>query len=209
MMTEHTNTNINYNYDYDDKNTVEEYNNRQLSLFDEVDDYTAESIIKQIIKWNREDKGIPIEQRKPIIFNIYSFGGSVPAGLAIIDFIQTSITPVYTVNVGVCYSMAFHIFIAGNKRFSFPNSSFLLHDGSTFSYDSTHKAIDRMEFEKGQTEKRIRELVIGSTNITLKLYEENSRKEWYFYADEAKKLGVTDYIIGADCDINTVINKYT
>lgn len=66
-----------------------------------------------------------------------------------------------------------------------------------------------MEFEKTQTEKRIRELVIGCTNITSKLYGENLRKEWYFYADEAKKLGVTDYIVGVDCDINAVINKYT
>lgn len=120
-MSEYINTNINYNYDYDDKNTADEYSNRQLTLFDEVDDYEAENIIYQITKWNREDKGKPIEQRKPIIFSIYSLGGSVPAGLAIIDFIRASITPVYTVNVGVCYSMAFHIFIAGKKRISFPN----------------------------------------------------------------------------------------
>jgi hypothetical protein len=29
--------------------------------------------------------------------------------------------------------------------------------------------------------------------------------EWYMFADEAKELGVTNFIIGEDCDIDEVI----
>lgn len=201
------NINTNFNYCYEDKLSFENIENRHLELFDEVDDCAANGIIYNIMNWNREDKGKPIEERKPIIFTIYSYGGSVPAGLAIIDIIRASETPVYTVNVGVCYSMAFHIFLSGVKRYCLSNSSFLLHDGSTFNYDSTHKAIDRMEFEKNHTEKRIKDFVIANTNITEKLYDKNLRKEWYFYAEEAKNLGVVEYIIGKDCKLDEIINK--
>ena len=41
--------------------------------------------------------------------------------------------------------------------------------------------------------------------ITEKEYSKKYRVEWYMYADEAKKNGFVDYIIGEDCSLDDII----
>lgn len=153
---------------------------------------------------NREDMGVAREDRKPIILYVTSNGGDVDAGFALIDVILSSETPVYVINQGYQYSMGFLIGLAGHKRFAMPHAKFLMHDGSQFIYNSGAKAQDQMEFNK-RMEERIKQYVLSRTEITSEMYDSQMRKEWYMFADEAKKLGVTDYIIGEDCTINDII----
>jgi ATP-dependent Clp protease protease subunit len=174
-------------------------------LQESVDSCTANEIIYHILRYNRLDKGTPIEQRKPIVLYIASPGGSVVDGFGLIDAILMSETPVYTVNQSMCYSMAFLIFIAGRKRYSMKHSTFLCHDGSSFAYDSMSKLKDRMEFETGQMEEKTKQYIIAQTDITDELYQEKYRKEWYMYADEAKQYGIVDYIIGDDCKLEEIL----
>ena len=114
-------------------------------------------------------------------------------------------TPVYTVNLGIAYSMGFLIFIAGQKRFSMPSATFLCHDGASGGFDSMNKLNDCIEFETGQMEQHTEEYVLERTGISKKQYRDNQRKEWYFYPDEAKKLGVVTHIVGKDCTIDEII----
>lgn len=100
--------------------------------------------------------------------------------------------------------MGFLIGLAGHKRFAMPHAKFLMHDGSQFIYNSGAKAQDQMEFNK-RMEGRIKQYVLSRTEITSEMYDSQMRKEWYMFADEAKKFGVTDYIIGEDCTINDII----
>ena len=86
-----------------------------------------------------------------------------------------------------------------------PSSTYLLHDGESFAYDSVSKLKDRMEFELGQMEEYIKKYVISRTNIGEKTYAKNYRKEWYFYPTEAKNYGVVTHIVGEDCDIDEII----
>ena len=81
----------------------------------------------------------------------------------------------------------------------------VLHDGSSYAYDSIGKLKDRMEFELGQMEERIKKYVVSRTNIAEKMYVKNYRKEWYFYPEEAKNLGVVTHIVGIDCDIDEIL----
>ena len=67
------------------------------------------------------------------------------------------------------------------------------------------KLKDRMEFELGQMEQYIREYVVSRTNITEDEYIKNYRKEWYFYSEEAKNLGVVTHIVGKDCDVDEIL----
>lgn len=182
---------------------IKELSQRKLFITDEICFDTTSDIIKNILQYNREDRGKTNDERKPIVLYISSPGGSVEAGMQLIDVIRESKTPVYIVNTGICYSMAFLIFLCGDKRFSMKSSTFLMHDGSLSTFDSAKKAQDLMRFND-RVESRIKEYVLQTTNITDDLYEEKSRVEWYMFADEAKELGIVDYIIGEDCDIDEV-----
>lgn len=177
---------------------------RKLFISTNICQETVDDAIRHIMQINREDMGIAIKDRKPIILYVTSNGGDVDAGFALVDVILSSETPVYVINQGYQYSMGFLIGLAGHKRFAMPHSKFLMHDGSQFVYNSGAKAQDQMEFNKKQ-EERIKQYVLSRTKITSEMYDSQMRKEWYMFADEAKTLGVTDCIIGEDCTINDII----
>ena len=191
----------NINYCLEDIFTLEDIENRRIYLNCDIDSKAAEHAVYYILRYNR----IPVEERKPITIYLNSKGGSVTAGFAIIDAMIHSKTPVHTVNLAECYSMGFLIFIAGEKRYAMPSSTYLCHDGSSYAYDSMGKLKDRMEFELGQMEERIKKYVVSRTNIAEKMYVKNYRKEWYFYPEEAKNLGVVTHIVGIDCDIDEIL----
>lgn len=194
-----------YNLCYEDKFQHEDVENRQLFLNGEINQNTIDGIAYHIFRYNRLDKGIPVEERKPIFVYINSEGGVVSDGYCIIDAICTSKTPVYTVNIGLCASMGFLIYIAGKKRYSMPHSEFLMHDGSTMGFDSTAKMKDRMDFETGQLEKMNKDYITSHTKISEKLYKQKYRCEWYFLPAEGKDIGVVDYIVGEDCEIEEIV----
>lgn len=195
-----------FNYSYDDKFVMEDLEQyRHLFINCDIDESVINTINYQIIRYNIIDKDIPKDKRKPIYLYINSLGGSVSDGFGVIDAIISSITPVYTINIGIAASMGFYVFIAGHKKFAMPHSEFLMHDGSMASTSSTLKAKDQIEFVSGQLEDMIMEYVGEHTKITEDVYKEKQRVEWYMLADEAKKYGVTDYIVGKDCTINDIL----
>lgn len=161
-------------------------------------------IIDGILEYNRQDVGIEPSERKPIILYIDSNGGEVEEGFELIDVIQSSKTPVYTVNMGYQYSMGFLVGLAGHKRFATKNARYLMHDGSSFIYGSTTKVRDQTEFINA-SERRIKEYILSRSKLTSEEYDAKLRVEWYMFADEAKEHGFTDYIIGVDCDIDAII----
>lgn len=183
---------------------VKDLQQRKLFLNLNIDAFSIGDIVRHIMQYNAEDKGIAPEERKPILLYLTSNGGSVDAGFELIDVIKSSKTPVYTINLGYQYSMGFLIGLAGHKRFATPNAKFLMHDGSSFVWDSGAKVQDRMEFQK-KVEERIKSYVMQNSNVSSEEYDSKFRVEWYMFADEAKEKGFVDYIIGNDCDINEII----
>lgn len=177
---------------------------RKLFLNGSIDQFSIHEIVKHILQINREDFGKEASQRKPILLYVTSNGGEVDAGFELIDAIQCSKTPVYTINLGYQYSMGFLIGIAGHKRYATRNAKFLMHDGSNFIYNSGAKAQDQMEFNK-KVEERIKQFIIGRSNLSSDEYDSKLRVEWYMFAHEAKERGFVDYIIGEDCDVDEVI----
>lgn len=194
-----------YNLCYEDKFDIEDNEGRRIYLNCEVDEGVVDGAVYHILRYNRLDKDIPVEDRKPIIIYINSPGGSVSDGYSLIDAIRISKTPVYTVNLALCASMGFLIFIAGHKRYAMPHAEFLMHDGSTMGYDSTAKMRDRMEFETVELEKETRKYIMSRTKIDEALYDAKYRCEWYFLPKTAKEIGATDYILGEDCSIDEII----
>lgn len=193
-------------YSLDDCFYLKDLKQRKLFLEDDICQETVSEIAKNILQINADDKAenISLKDRKPIFLYISSNGGNADDGFALIDIIENSITPVYTINLSYNYSMAFLIGLAGHKRFATKNAKFLMHDGSNFLYSSSAKIKDQMTFQN-EVEKRIKNYVLNKTNITEKEYNKKYRIEWYMFADEARRLGVIDYIVGEDCKLDDII----
>ena len=166
------------NYGLDDNDELYDRENRTLFLNNEVNEDVFDSLVYMIMKYNRDDKGKPIEERTPIKIYINTPGGSVSDGFGLIDAIIASNTPVYTINQATCYSMGFLIFLAGDKRFSMPNATFLCHEGSGFSFGAISKIKERLEFETIQMEKHIMDYIVSRTNISEELYKANYKTEY-------------------------------
>lgn len=193
------------NMSWSDIYDIEDIEERRLYISSDIESDVIDNIAYHILRYNRIDKDIPVEERKPIILYLFTPGGEVDAGWGLIDTILASKTPVYTVNQGMCASMGFLIFLAGHKRLTMPSAQFLMHDGSTSGWDSTAKMKDRIEFETVQLEQMTKKYIISKTKIDDKLYDEKYRVEWYMLPQEAKRYGICDLIVGEDCTIDDII----
>ncbi len=168
---------------------------RKIILNAEINDNIVERVILQIIKFNDEDKDIPREKRKPVEIYIHSNGGDVITGMALCSIIKNSITPVYTIVVGIAASMGGLILMSGQKRFALsPFSTILIHDGYCQVVSSGKKAKQTMDFYS-QLDKKTKQFILENTKITEEIYEEKASDEWYFMAKEAIELGLIDEII--------------
>ena len=134
------------NIGYFEEYEMSDLEERRLFINGVIDDEVIDTIVYHILRYNREDKGVPILERVPIKLYINSNGGDVYSGYGLISAITSSHTPIHTINQGTCASMAFLIFISGDKRYSMENSMFLMHEGFTGGFDNTSKMRDRMEF---------------------------------------------------------------
>lgn len=162
----------------------------------------ADELAGWIFEYNREDRGKPIEERQPIRLYINSPGGDVTGGFAIISTIMTSKTPVYTINVGQWSSMAFLIGITGHRRFSLPNMTFLMHDGSLITAGSTNKAQDKMKFDQRYENEVVKAHVLKHSKMTSSEYDALSRVEYYMLPKDALEHGFIDEIVE---DIDTIL----
>lgn len=145
--------------------------------------------------WNYEDdkKDIPIEERQPIKIYIDSNGGSLVDTFTMIDAISMSKTPVYTICTGSAYSGGFFTFIAGHKRFAYPLSSFLYHEGSTGNTGDAGKFRNFAAFYE-KVLQQLKDVTIKYTKITEEEYEKHIKDDWWFTANEALKYGICDEI---------------
>lgn len=145
--------------------------------------------------WNDLDdaEGLKKEERKPIKIYIDSCGGSLVDTFTMIDAISNSTTPVWTINTGAAYSGGFFTFIAGHKRFAYPLSSFLYHEGATGTSADAGKFRNFAAFYEKQLG-QIKDVVLKYTTITEEQYEKHIKDDWWFTAEEAKEHGICDII---------------
>lgn len=173
---------------------------RCLILNEEIAEDLVEKAILPILVWNQEDEGIDEDKRKPITIYINSPGGSVSDGFVLCNVIETSITPVHIITLGMAASMGGYIAMSGKKgnRKCYPFSTFLIHSGSMMVGGNSDAVESTVKYYM-DTKKDIAEFVYRHTNISQADYKEHQKDEWYFNAEMAKTLGVVDLIIGIDC----------
>lgn len=185
--------------------TIRAFLEKRVLVFNgEVDEQVMTDYILHILKWNDEDKDIPIEKRKKIKVYISTPGGSTFSAWAMIDVIENSKTPIVGVCFDMCASAGFYIYIACHERIAFKNSAILEHDGEIAIQNSAKKAKDVMEFFNDM-DQRFKQHVLDHTKIDSEFYDNIYETEFWFFADKGKELGVVDKIIGEDVDINYIL----
>ena len=156
----------------------------------------ADAINMLIRFWNRidDEEGIPVEERIPIKMYIDSPGGELVASFTIINSIELSKTPIWTINVGGAYSGGFFIFIAGHQRLAYPLSSFMYHEGSKLAYGDAHKFRNQADFYKKQMD-QLKAHTLKYTKLTQIDYERILKDDYWLTAEEAVEIGVADRLV--------------
>lgn len=157
------------------------------------------ALVDLILRCNKEDKGKPFEERIPIKVYISTCGGDVVTLWTLIQVIQTSKTPVWTINISFAYSAGAELLAAGHKRLALKGTQTMFHRGSCFFggeqgvVESTKKHFDGIE-------KKLTDFLMAHTNIDPKFYKKKASSDIYMDEDEALKNGVVDCIVD-DFDI--------
>ena len=168
-----------------------------------IDSDITENIItlqRMLLRWNMEDKGKPVEERKPIWIYIMSYGGEADYMWMLIDAIKMSKTPVYTVNIGVAASAAAIIFIAGHKRFMMPNAHVLIHEGSAQMSGDAVKVMDATDAYRKEL-KRMRDFILEHTEIPKTSMSKKRNNDWTLDSEYCLANKVCDVLVESFDDI--------
>ena len=123
---------------------------------------------------------------------------------SLIDACLASKTPIRTIGMGMVASAGYKIFLAGDERYAFSHTSFLMHDGETSIENSSSKAKQTMKFFDSMDE-RSKRYVLEQTNMTEEFYDSIWEQEFWFWPDQGKELGVVHKIIGEDCELEDLL----
>lgn len=129
-----------------------------------------------------------------IKLRINSFGGSVFAGMAILDAIRNLKSEVHTYIDGAAASAATIISVAGKKRFIGKNSLMLIHQLSSASYGKFSEMEDDMENNR-RIMKMIKDVYKQYTKVPMKQIDEILKHDLWFDSAKCLELGLVDQIL--------------
>ena len=155
-------------------------NDRIIFLGEQIDDHVANSVVAQLLHLEATDPD------KDISLYINSPGGSVTAGLGILDTMNFIKCDVSTICIGECASMAAVLLSSGTKgkRFVLPNSMVLIHQPFAIVADFMLK-----------TRKRLNKILSENTGQSIEKIQLDTERDNYMTAEEAKEYGLVDEII--------------
>jgi ATP-dependent Clp protease protease subunit len=142
-------------------------------------------------------------ENRDITIHISSPGGSVVAGLSIIDMMNWVKSDIKTINTGMCASMGSVILSAGQpgKRLSLINSKVMTHmvsHGMSGNVQDTR--ISQIEAEKYNY--ILFKMLAKNCGKTFEEIYEISRHDKWFTSSESLRFGLIDEIIGVSEDNN-------
>lgn len=165
---------------------------RIIFLGGPIDDHLANIIIAQLLFLESEGP------KKDITMYINSPGGSVTAGMAILDTMNYVGSDVSTVCVGMAASAAAIILSAGKKgkRLALPNSEIMIHQPMTgVEGQASDIAITAKQILK--IKEKINKMLAKNTGKSVAQVEKDSDRDYFMTAEEAKDYGIVDGIVKA------------
>ncbi len=155
-----------------------------------IEDHMANLIVAQLLFLESEDP------KKDIFLYINSPGGSVSAGLGIVDTMNHIKPDVATVCVGMAASMGSIILSQGakGKRSILPNAEVMIHQpwggtqGQATDIEITARHILR-------TRETLNKMLAKASGKPLAQIEKDTDRDFFMTAEEAKKYGLVDTIL--------------
>jgi ATP-dependent Clp protease protease subunit len=125
-----------------------------------------------------------------------TYGGEVYDGLSLYDAIKNSKTCVDITCFGKIMSMGIIILLASKTRKAYRNTTFMIHEISSFGMGKVADVEESVE-EAKRLNKLLFDIIEKETNISKSKLEEvyNRKQDWFITAEEALKLGLITEII--------------
>ncbi len=169
---------------------------RIIFLGSPVMDEMANAICAQLLLLAAEDP------ERDIFLYINSPGGSISAGMAIYDTMQFVANDVSTVGLGLAASMGQFLLCAGTKgkRYATPHARIMMHQPSG-GIGGTAADIAIQAEQMMFTRRVLQERIAFHTGHTYDKIEEDSDRDRWFTAEEAKEYGFIDHVITGAKDV--------
>ena len=156
----------------------------------EIDDDMANAIVAQLLFLQAQDP------EKEVSMYINSPGGSVTAGLAILDTMKMVKCPVATYCVGQASSMGAILLASGNKgrRYALPHARIMVHQpwggaqGKASDIEITAREILRLK-------EMLNGILAEASGRTLESVTNDTDRDHFMSADEAKAWGIVDKVL--------------
>ena len=156
----------------------------------EIDDDMANAIVAQLLFLQAQDA------EKEVSMYINSPGGSVTAGLAILDTMKMVKCPVATYCVGQAASMGAVLLASGEKgrRFALPHARIMVHQpwggaqGKASDIEITAREILRLK-------EMLNGILAEASGRTLESVTNDTDRDHFMSADEAKAWGIVDKVL--------------
>ena len=171
-------------------------NDRIIVLSEDVNDTSASLVVAQLLYLEGQDPD------KDISLYINSPGGSISAGMAIHDTIQYIKCDVSTICMGMAASMGAFLLASGTKgkRFALPNAEIMIHQpliaggqGGGLSGQATDIKIHADHIIR--TRAKMNRLLSEYTGQPLEKVEQDTERDNFLSAQEAKEYGLIDEVI--------------
>ena len=167
-------------------------NDRIIMLSDQVNDATASLVVAQLLYLEGQDN------EKDISLYINSPGGSITAGMALYDTMQYIKCDVSTICIGMAASMGAFLLSSGakGKRIALPNSEIMIHQplisgGLSGQCTDIKIASDHLV----RVRQKMNEILAKNTGKPLEVIENDTERDNYMYAEDAKAYGLIDKVI--------------
>jgi len=163
---------------------------RIIFLGSQVDDTSANLIMSQLLFLEAEDP------EKDIYLYINSPGGSVYAGMAILDTMNHVRPDVCTICMGLAASMGAFLLAAGakGKRMSLPNARIMIHQPLG---GAQGQAVD-IEIQAREIlyiKRSLNEMLAENTGKPLEQIEQDTERDFFMSPAEAQQYGLIDRVL--------------
>ena len=173
---------------------------RIIMLSGEINDYTANIVVAQLLFLAAEDPD------KDIFLYINSPGGSVTAGFAIYDTMQHIKCDVSTICIGLAASFGAFLLAGGakGKRFALPNSQIMIHQpligGDGIQGQATDIKIMADNIVK--TKQKLNEILSKNTGKSIEEVYRDTERDNFMSSEEALEYGLIDSIISRSVSLD-------
>lgn len=160
---------------------------RIIFLTGEIDDTMSNIIISELLYLDNIN-------HENIYIYINSPGGAITSGMGIYDTMKFIESKVITIGVGMCASMAAFLLSSGDERYVLPNAEVMIHQplgGAQGQATDIKIAAERII----KLKEKLNRILADNTNQPLEKIYEDTERDNFLSAKEAKEYGLIDDII--------------